>query len=79
MEDRFSAIRAAIGTAGPGDVVVILGRGHKEYMEYGEEDVSIRTEQGLICDLLCMSQCRLGYTWYEAFLKQPAECSTVHS
>jgi len=38
MEDRFSAIRAAIGTAGPGDVVVILGRGHKDYMEYGAED-----------------------------------------
>jgi len=40
MEDRFSAIRAAIGTAGPGDVVVILGRGHRDYMEYGTEDVS---------------------------------------
>lgn len=41
MEDRFSAIRAAIGTAGKGDVVVILGRGHTDFMEYGEEDVSL--------------------------------------
>ncbi len=34
MEDRFSAIRAAIGTAAPGDVVVIAGRGHRDCMEY---------------------------------------------
>ena len=26
MEDRFSAIRAAIGTAKPGDMVVLLGQ-----------------------------------------------------
>lgn len=40
MEDRFSAIRAAIGTAGPGDVVLIAGRGHSDCMEYGGENVS---------------------------------------
>ena len=39
MEDRFSAIRAAIGTAGPGDVVVITGRGHCDYMEYWDGEV----------------------------------------
>jgi hypothetical protein len=39
MEDRFSAIRAAIGTAGPDDVVLIAGRGHKDCMEYGDENV----------------------------------------
>ena len=39
MEDRFSAIRAAIGTAGPGDVVVIAGRGHCDYMEYWDGEV----------------------------------------
>jgi UDP-N-acetylmuramoyl-L-alanyl-D-glutamate--2,6-diaminopimelate ligase len=38
MEDRFSAIRSAIGTASPGDVVVIAGRGHKDYMEYWDGD-----------------------------------------
>uniref|UniRef100_A0A7S0WRN5 Mur ligase central domain-containing protein n=1 Tax=Chlamydomonas leiostraca TaxID=1034604 RepID=A0A7S0WRN5_9CHLO len=37
MEDRFSAIRAAIGTAGPEDVVLIAGRGHRDCMEYGGE------------------------------------------
>lgn len=39
MEDRFSAIRAAIGTAGAGDVVVIAGRGHVDFMEYGDGEV----------------------------------------
>jgi len=39
MEDRFSAIRAAIGTAAPGDVVVIAGRGHCDYMEYWDGEV----------------------------------------
>ncbi|GAX74661.1 hypothetical protein CEUSTIGMA_g2109.t1 [Chlamydomonas eustigma] len=41
MEDRFSAIRAAIGTAAPGDVVVIAGRGHVDFMEYwdGEDGI----------------------------------------
>eukprot|EP00798_Chlamydomonas_sp_ICE-L_P010600 gene10600-12266_t len=41
MEDRFSAIRAAIGTAVENDVVIILGRGHKDFMEYGDEDGEI--------------------------------------
>jgi hypothetical protein len=39
MEDRFSAIRAAIGTAAPGDVVVIAGRGHVDFMEYWDGEV----------------------------------------
>ena len=41
MEDRFSAIRAAIGTAAPGDVVVIAGRGHCDYMEYWDGEVRL--------------------------------------
>jgi UDP-N-acetylmuramoyl-L-alanyl-D-glutamate--2,6-diaminopimelate ligase len=36
MEDRFSAIRAAIGTAKEGDVVVVVGRGHVDAMQYGD-------------------------------------------
>ena len=40
MEDRFSAIRAAIGTAAPGDVVVIAGRGHCDFMDYWDGEVS---------------------------------------
>jgi hypothetical protein len=39
MEDRFSAIRAAIGTAAPGDVVVIAGRGHVDFMDYWDGEV----------------------------------------
>ncbi len=48
MEDRFSAIRAAIGTAQPGDVVLIAGRGHCDYMEYwdGEEPSSEEGQGG---------------------------------
>eukprot|EP00879_Flechtneria_rotunda_P018943 GHRR01019886.1.p1 GENE.GHRR01019886.1~~GHRR01019886.1.p1 ORF type:complete len:681 (+),score=219.20 GHRR01019886.1:600-2642(+) len=41
MEDRFQAIRAAIGTAAPGDVVLLAGRGHLDYIEHwdGEDGV----------------------------------------
>lgn len=35
-EDRFSAIRAAIGTAQPKDVVVLAGKGHVDFAEYGD-------------------------------------------
>jgi len=48
MEDRFSAIRAAIGTAQPGDVVLIAGRGHNDYMEY--EDGEGGTRRGWFDD-----------------------------
>lgn len=34
MSDRFQAIRAAIGTADKGDVVLLAGRGHKDWVEY---------------------------------------------
>lgn len=34
IEDRFSAIRVAIGLAKPKDVVIIAGRGHVDNMEY---------------------------------------------
>ena len=33
MSDRFQAIRAAIGTATKGDVVLLAGRGHKDWQE----------------------------------------------
>ncbi|CAG9460957.1 unnamed protein product [Pedinophyceae sp. YPF-701] len=36
IEDRFTAIRAAIGTAQPRDVVVIAGKGHEDYIEHGD-------------------------------------------
>lgn len=36
MEDRFSAIRAAIGTAKEGDVVVLAGKGCEDFIEYGD-------------------------------------------
>lgn len=36
MEDRFQAIRAAIGTAAPGDVVLLAGRGHKDWVAHAD-------------------------------------------
>jgi hypothetical protein len=42
MEDRFQAIRAAIGTAAPGDVVLLAGRGHRDHVEHfdGEDGIA---------------------------------------
>lgn len=41
MEDRYSAIRAAIGTAGPEDVVLLVGKGCQDWVEHLAEDGSI--------------------------------------
>jgi UDP-N-acetylmuramoyl-L-alanyl-D-glutamate--2,6-diaminopimelate ligase len=43
MEDRYSAIRAAIGTAGPEDVVLLAGKGDQDWVEHGDEDGSVLT------------------------------------
>eukprot|EP00882_Tetradesmus_deserticola_P034906 GHRQ01040244.1.p1 GENE.GHRQ01040244.1~~GHRQ01040244.1.p1 ORF type:complete len:103 (-),score=17.19 GHRQ01040244.1:156-464(-) len=42
IEDRFQAIRAAIGTAAPGDVVLLAGRGHRDHVEHfdGEDGIA---------------------------------------
>jgi hypothetical protein len=48
MEDRFSAIRAAIGTAQPGDVVVLAGQGSRDYVEHW--DGGSATERGWFDD-----------------------------
>ena len=34
VEDRWTAIRWAIGTARDRDIVVIAGRGHKDHVDY---------------------------------------------
>ena len=41
MEDRFSAVRAAIGTAKEGDVVLLAGQGSRDYVEHwdGEDGI----------------------------------------
>ena len=36
IEDRFCAIRAAIAIAQKNDVVIIAGKGHEDYIEYGD-------------------------------------------
>ncbi|PNW75268.1 hypothetical protein CHLRE_12g519900v5 [Chlamydomonas reinhardtii] len=43
MEDRYSAIRAAIGTAGPEDVVLLAGKGSEDWVEHADEDGSVLT------------------------------------
>jgi UDP-N-acetylmuramoyl-L-alanyl-D-glutamate--2,6-diaminopimelate ligase len=37
MEDRYSAIRAAIGTAQAGDVVYLAGKGDEDFQEYADD------------------------------------------
>jgi len=37
IADRREAIQAALGTAGPGDVVLVAGKGHERYQIVGEE------------------------------------------
>ncbi|MHB8107404.1 MAG: UDP-N-acetylmuramoyl-L-alanyl-D-glutamate--2,6-diaminopimelate ligase [Candidatus Cryosericum sp.] len=39
IEDRGQAIRSAVAAAKPGDMVLILGRGHETVMYYEHEDV----------------------------------------
>eukprot|EP01023_Acetabularia_acetabulum_P020462 TRINITY_DN2064_c0_g4_i1.p1 TRINITY_DN2064_c0_g4~~TRINITY_DN2064_c0_g4_i1.p1 ORF type:complete len:660 (+),score=142.08 TRINITY_DN2064_c0_g4_i1:3-1982(+) len=41
IEDRFTAIRVAIGTAQKGDVVIIAGLGARDYLEWGDIDDNI--------------------------------------
>lgn len=43
MEDRYSAIRAAIGTAGPEDVILLAGRGHVDWVHHAAEDGGMLT------------------------------------
>lgn len=38
IEDRFCAIRAAIAIGQKNDVVIIAGKGHEDYIEYGDVD-----------------------------------------
>lgn len=37
VEDRSLAIRTAIGTAQEGDIVIIAGRGDKDYQQFADE------------------------------------------
>ncbi len=42
MEDRWTAIRWAIGSAQTDDCVVIAGRGHKDFVEWGIDGENLR-------------------------------------
>jgi hypothetical protein len=39
MEERFYAIRVAVGMANAGDVVVIAGKGHEDYVDWTIDQV----------------------------------------
>lgn len=45
IEDRRKAIYAAVSAARPGDMVLILGRGHETVMYYEHEDVALDDRQ----------------------------------
>ncbi|MCE5193047.1 UDP-N-acetylmuramoyl-L-alanyl-D-glutamate--2,6-diaminopimelate ligase [bacterium] len=59
IEDRRQAIRSAIGAAKPGDMVLVLGRGHEGVMYYEHEDVPFddREEVRLALRLLGYTEC----------------------
>lgn len=44
-EDREEAIRGAVGRARPGDVVLILGKGHEQHQEIGGERIPFDDRQ----------------------------------
>ena len=43
--DREEAIRGAVGRARPGDVVLILGKGHEQHQEIGGERIPFDDRQ----------------------------------
>jgi len=45
LDDRREAIRQAVAAAGPGDAVLILGRGHETVMYYEHDDVVLDDRQ----------------------------------
>lgn len=42
VEDRWTAIRWAIGSAQTDDCVVIAGRGHKDFVEWTFDGLAVR-------------------------------------
>lgn len=59
IKDRREAIRMAIEEAGPGDTILIAGKGHETYQEVG--DVVIPFDDRLVArDLLAISKWRVG-------------------
>ena len=49
MEDRWTAIRWAIGTARDKDIVIIAGRGHTDFQEYIANGMIYRVRQATTC------------------------------
>lgn len=54
MEDRWTAIRYAIGTAGAEDIVVIAGKGAEDYQEIFEEETGELERVGCLPLPLCL-------------------------
>ncbi len=45
IEDRTSAVRSALSSAGPGDIVVVAGKGHEDYQLVGEKVLDLDDRQ----------------------------------
>ena len=58
VEDRWTAIRWAIGTARDKDIVIIAGRGHTDYQELFADGMIYRV--GLTCLETVPSVCTYG-------------------
>ena len=80
MEDRWTAIRWAIGTARENDCVIIAGKGHEDFQEIVNDGEMARVgcKQFLLDSASCMStvskQARLRWDCLRA-LCEAASCS----
>lgn len=60
MEDRWTAIRWAIGSAQADDCVVIAGRGHKDFVEWTFDGETVRVCFHAIPNFMVHVSCRNG-------------------
>lgn len=73
MEDRFSAIRVAIGTAQDKDAVIIAGKGAEDFQEFGD----IESGDILRVTITCPTMLNLPWSAHTAQKTPTAlECST---
>lgn len=73
IEDRYSAIRAAVGMAGARDFVVVVGKGHEDYQEYDDPEGNIVRVGGCTCSATN------GHTKKQGWFDDRVECRNALS